>query len=73
MKITVWPVGVVRRFAEEQSLEVRAGLTPRGLIKKLGIPHELKMIAFVNGKRADLNAELKDGDQVRLVTLLTGG
>ncbi|MEJ2715967.1 MAG: MoaD/ThiS family protein [Deltaproteobacteria bacterium] len=73
MKITVRPVGVVRRFAEDQTIVVRAGLNSRGLIRKLGIPHELKMISFVNGTRVDLNEELKDGDEVRLVTLLTGG
>ena len=73
MKIKIRPIGLVKRFAEEREIEVDAGLTPRKLMADLGIPAELKMVSFVNGTRVDPDDELHDGDEVKLVTLLTGG
>ena len=73
MRIKVKPVGIIRRFADEQEMEAEGGTTSQDLISLLRIPAELKMIAIVNGKGRDLNAELLDGDAVTLVTLLTGG
>ncbi|HTY26424.1 MAG TPA: MoaD/ThiS family protein [Desulfomonilaceae bacterium] len=73
MKIRIIPIGLIKRFADEREIEVEAGLTSRKLIADLGIPAELKMVSFVNGTRIDLDNELRDGDEVRLVTLVTGG
>ena len=73
MKIKIRPIGLVKRFAQESEIEIEAGLTPRELMADLGIPAELKMVSFVNGKRVDQDYELHDGDEVKLVTLLTGG
>jgi len=73
MKIKIRPIGLVKRFAQEREIEIEAGLTPRKLISELGIPAELKMVSFVNGKRVDQDYELHDGDEIKLVTLLTGG
>jgi sulfur carrier protein ThiS len=73
MKIKIRPIGLVKRFAQESEIETDAGLRPRKLISDLGIPAELKMVSFVNGIRTDLDHELHDGDEVKLVTLLTGG
>ena len=50
-----------------------AGFTSAALIKQLGIPSQLKMLSLVNGTRRPLDAELDDGDEVRLVTLVYGG
>jgi sulfur carrier protein ThiS len=73
MRIKIRPIGLVKRFAQESEVEIEAGLTPRKLISDLGIPAELKMVSFVNGRRTDLDHELHDGDEVKLVTLVTGG
>ena len=73
MKIKIRPIGLIKRFAEEREIEVEAGLTPRKLIADLGIPAELKMVSFVNGTKAGPDHELHDGDEIKLVTLLTGG
>ena len=73
MKIKIRPIGLIKRFAQESEIETEAGLTPRKLISDLGIPAELKMVSFVNGTRTDLDHELHDGDEVKLVTLVTGG
>jgi len=73
MKIRVRPIGLIKRFAEDREVEIEVGSTPRKLIADLGIPAELKMVSFVNGTRTDPDHELHDGDEVKLVTLLTGG
>lgn len=73
MRITVKPAGIIKRFVTEQEMDVPAGVTSRALIRELRIPGELKMISLVNGKRRGLDDALEEGDEVRLVTLLTGG
>ncbi len=73
MKIKIRPIGLIKRFAEEREIETERGLTSRKLIADLGIPPELRMVSFVNGNRMDLDHELNDGDEVKLVTLVTGG
>jgi molybdopterin converting factor small subunit len=73
MRIKVRPVGVIRKFVEEHEREAEEGLTSERLIRGLNIPRKLKMVSFVNGKREALNHALKDGDEVVLATLLSGG
>lgn len=73
VKIRVKPVGLIKRFAEEREMGLPEGATPAGLIALLRLPRELRTVVFVNGKRRDLNETLEDGDEVKLVSLLTGG
>ncbi len=73
MKIVLRPKGVIRRYVDETEINVPIGITPRRLISDLNIPDKLKMAAFVNGKKRSLDDELKDGDEVNLITLLGGG
>jgi sulfur carrier protein ThiS len=73
MRIKLLPIGLIRTFAKEGEIEVEEGLTPRRLISDLRIPRELKMISFVNGTRIDLDHELHEGDDLKLVTLAMGG
>ncbi|MCA1959644.1 MAG: MoaD/ThiS family protein [Desulfomonile sp.] len=73
MRITVKPAGIIKRFFTEQEMDVPPGVTSRALISRLQIPPELKMISLVNGKTRKLDDPLEEGDEVRLVTLLTGG
>jgi len=73
MKIKVRPVGVIRKYFTEHELETADGLTPELLIHDLKIPGKLKMVSIVNGKSIPLKEKLKDGDEVILVTLLSGG
>jgi sulfur carrier protein ThiS len=73
VKIVLRPKGVIRRYVDETDINVPSGITPRRLIGDLNIPDKLKMAAFVNGKKRSLDDELKDGDEVNLITLLGGG
>jgi sulfur carrier protein ThiS len=73
MRIRVMPAGIIRRYIEDKDMEVPAGLTIHGLIALLAIPTELKLMVFVNGQRKDADEILQDGNEVRLITLLSGG
>ncbi|MGO9018863.1 MAG: MoaD/ThiS family protein [Syntrophobacteraceae bacterium] len=73
MKITVKPAGIIKTYVREQVMDVPAGCTSAALIEQLGIPSRLRMFALVNGTRRPLDAQLDDGDEVRLVSLLFGG
>jgi len=54
-------------------MDAPAGCTSAALIEKLGIPSKLRIFALVNGTKRPLDAQLEDGDEVRLVALLFGG
>lgn len=73
MQIRVIPIGLIRRFVSEAEITLPDGVTPRQLIGLLRIPGELKMVAIVNGKSRDLDQSLEDRDEVKLVTVITGG
>ena len=73
MRIRLKTAGIIRRYVEEKDMKVPAGLTIRGLLAMLAIPPELKLMAFVNGKRKDADEILEDDNEVRLITLLSGG
>jgi sulfur carrier protein ThiS len=73
VRITVKPAGIIKMYVREQDMDVPEGFTSAALIEQLGIPSQLKMLSLVNGTRRPLNAELANGDKVRLVTLVFGG
>jgi sulfur carrier protein ThiS len=73
LRITVKPAGIIRSYVREQDMDVPAGFTSAALIERLGIPSRFKMLSLVNGTNRPLDAELEDGDVVRLVTLILGG
>jgi thiamine biosynthesis protein ThiS len=56
----------------EEEYEVRPGMTIRAAMKKVGIQPE----AVIPTRNGDLITEdeiLKDGDQIRLVAVISGG
>jgi len=73
INIYIHPVGILRKFAEYQEMELVKGATPDTAIKRLQLPDKLKIIAFINGEKAGLSTELHNGDELKLVTLVTGG
>lgn len=73
MRVAIKPVGLIKKYVSAGIRDVADGITSRGLIDLLAIPRELKMVSYVNGKKRALDEPLSDGDEVKLVTLLTGG
>jgi sulfur carrier protein ThiS len=66
-------MGLLRKFARDEEIQVDTGTTPKAIIQHLRIPDKLKMVVFINGKKANLDDQLQDGDDLKLVTLATGG
>jgi hypothetical protein len=52
--------------------DVPEGETVESLIERLGLPRDQVRVVLLNGKPADFNAELGDGDQLGLAPV-TGG
>jgi sulfur carrier protein ThiS len=73
IQIRLKPAGIIRRYVAEKDMEVAVGLTIRGLITRLSIPPELKLMVFIDGQRKNADDILENGNEVRLITLLSGG
>lgn len=73
MLIQVKPAGIIRMYIQEREMEVPEGTTVAQLVDLLAIPDKLKLMVFVNNRRKGFNVILEDKDEVRLITLLSGG
>jgi molybdopterin converting factor small subunit len=60
-------------YVSETTLSVPAGLTLDQVITALPIPAGLKLMVFVNGIRKDGSTVMKDADEIRIITRMTGG
>jgi len=52
---------------------VEAGCTVREAVSELGIPVDIVAMVVVNDEPRDRDYRLRDGDVVRLVTVMGGG
>ena len=72
MRITVKLNASLRQYGRGVSnngllpLEIEENATPREVAQKLGIPLEKVRMILLNGKGADLNAHLSEGDRIAL-------
>jgi hypothetical protein len=73
MIICVKSAGILRRYVKEQEMNIPEGMCIRNLLENFSVPSELKLMVFVDAKRRDLDQILEDGNEVLLITLLTGG
>jgi sulfur carrier protein ThiS len=73
IQIHLKPTGIIRRYVAEKDMKITVGLTIRGLITQLSIPPELKLMVFIDGQRKNADDILENGNEVRLITLLSGG
>jgi sulfur-carrier protein len=64
------PPGAEQRKAV---ITVRDGATARDVMLHLGIPHEYPNILLVNGKQANPDTILKDGETLAVFPPLAGG
>lgn len=75
MKVTVSLFGEYRRYAPERefTMELPAGATPLAVAERLGIPRTASLWALVDGRRAPVDAALRDGGAVSLFQPVGGG
>jgi molybdopterin converting factor small subunit len=68
--------GVVRTMEKDSDkleFEVEACTTVHKLFQKIGIPDEVDRSFFVNGRHAELNTQLREGDTLLVLPLFCGG
>ena len=63
---------MVKVMFRDKEWEVRAGMTVRDAILKVGL-HPLAVLAVRDGKLINEATILRDGDTVRLVAVISGG
>lgn len=74
MKITVKLFATLRENREKEVLhDIDEGTTPKDIIEGLDIPLKDVTIIMVNGRRVDVETELKDGDVLALFPPVGGG
>ena len=56
----------------DRKWELKGNITARDAIKKIGLNPE-EVLVVVNGELKTDDAVLKDGDQVKLVAVISGG
>lgn len=66
---------LLQRFKPENAQEypVDEGTTVNDIIKRLGIPEGESKFVFVNGKKAEFDYVLQNGDTLGLFPYVTGG
>ncbi|MDD5448533.1 MAG: MoaD/ThiS family protein [Actinomycetota bacterium] len=79
MRFQVKVVGILSRKAKGNleggwfDYHSNKPLTPSNLIKELGIPESMVGSTLVNGKRADKEQALADGDRIAILPRVSGG
>lgn len=76
MKLKVKLLSIFREHAREDAnglTEIPDGATVEVLAQSLGLPMKLVRIITINGKQADLEDRLSDGDLVYLFPPALGG
>ncbi|GAB4263086.1 MAG: hypothetical protein Kow0092_13770 [Deferrisomatales bacterium] len=67
----------LRRFLPPEPspypVEVAPGTTVRDLLTQLGVPPDKPKILLVNGRHANLDRELRDGDELSAFPPVAGG
>jgi molybdopterin converting factor small subunit len=63
----------VEKDGDKLEFEVDGGTTVHKLFKKIGIPDEIDRSFFLNGRHAELNTQLNEGDTLLVLPLFGGG
>ncbi len=63
---------MVELIFRNKKFEVKGNITARDALKKIGVEPE-SVLVVVNGKLTTDDAVLRDGDEVKLVAVVSGG
>lgn len=76
MKVNVQLFSILRKYAPDSSgdfeMELPAQSDIRCLLEKIGIPPDLGIVFFLNGRHAEYDTSLKNNDTL-IVHLIMGG
>jgi molybdopterin converting factor small subunit len=56
-----------------EAVQIRSGMTVRGLLAQLGIPESEAKLIFINGKKGNLTTTLQGGERVGIFPPVGGG
>ncbi|MGA2106516.1 MAG: MoaD/ThiS family protein [Syntrophorhabdales bacterium] len=74
MQVTVKLYATLGRNRQgEEALELEPGTTARHVLKALEIPEDRVTLVFINGRHAEADQELKEGDTVAFFPPVGGG
>ena len=77
MKVRVRCFTGMRAYAPDGGgdfdLAIQAGMRVGQLLDQLGVPADVQPFVAVNGRRAEVDKRLEDGDVVVLFTMMEGG
>ncbi len=79
MKVTARVYATLRRYLPEETahnpmeLELPDGTTVGELLNHLGLPQDAVKVVFVNGRHAEFEQVLADGDRVGIFPPVAGG
>lgn len=74
IKVTVKPYGIVKRYVNEKTFELKEGAKLRTLLRKSGATGiTFPLILMINGERVKPSQHLNDGDEVKLLNIVGGG
>lgn len=77
MKITLSCVGGCAQYVpgggKKTGFDATSGESVLALLERLGVHKDLFMFTLINGERADLTRTLSEGDDVVLVSAISGG
>jgi sulfur carrier protein ThiS len=73
MRIKIIPMGIMKALVQPQTMVVNTGTTIGDLLRLLDIREKVTVIAIVDGQRRDPSASVSDGEEVKLLSLLSGG
>ena len=72
MKITVHPVGSLKRFVEP-GIVLEDVRTVGEAVERLSLPESKGLVMLVNERLANWNTPLADGDTLQLIPTIAGG
>lgn len=76
MRINIKVLGGLKKyvnFGGLQELDIDESMTGIELVRMLGFPDGLSYVYLLNGKRESLDNGLKEGDEVAIFPVVTGG
>ena len=72
MKITIRPTGLLKRFIAPDTALENAHTVGEAMVQ-LSLPEDIGLVMLVNGRTADWNTTLADGDDLQLIPAISGG
>jgi|Deesub1362A_J573_1020465.scaffolds.fasta_scaffold00036_148 molybdopterin converting factor small subunit len=73
IKVKVKFFATLRRFGREKDVELKYGVKVEDLLNILKIPRDEAHLILVNGKKAEIEHTLHDGDEVAMFPPVAGG